>query len=149
MASLESQQLHGTAVSVDGRGVLLRGRTGSGKSDLALRLIDRGALLIADDRVDIVRRANALIMSAPIAIAGFLEVRGLGIVELPYARTSSLALVIDLVPRDRVERLPDPEMTEILGLPVPLVRLDPFEASAPIKVAHAMEQAPSGIQAGP
>ncbi len=148
MASLEAKQIHGTAISVEGRGVLLRGRPGSGKSDLALRLIDRGALLVADDRVDISRRAGALIMSAPTAIAGFLEIRGLGIVEVTYARTSALALVIDLVPRERVERLPEPEMTDILGLPVPLVRLDPFEASAAIKVAYALEQAPSGIQAG-
>lgn len=128
--------------------MLLRGRPGSGKSDLALRLIDRGALLVADDRVDISRRSGALIMSAPSAIAGFLEIRGLGIVEVPYARTSALALVIDLVSRERVDRLPDPEMTDILGLPVPLVRLDPFESSAPIKVGYALEQAPSGIQAG-
>ena len=86
----------GTCVAVDGRGVLLRGPSGAGKSDLALRLIDRGAELVADDRVALVSSAGVLTASAPPALRGLMEVRGLGVFRLPYRTSVQLSLVADL-----------------------------------------------------
>lgn len=133
----ERQQIHGTAVVLDGYGILFCGPSGVGKSDLALRLLDRGARLIADDRCDLRRRAGRLFASAPAAIAGRLEVRGLGIVEVSAMDEAALDLVVDLVCREDVPRLPDPAFRTYLGLPLPLLRLAPFDASTPAKLALA------------
>lgn len=141
-------QLHATAVAIDGRGILLLGPSGAGKSDLALRLIDRGAKLIADDRVDLVNRDNRVTMSAPARIAGLLEVRGLGIVEFPSVE-APLTLAIELVAGEDVERLPDPDAELICGLAVPLLRLNPFELSAPIKVELALNRLHAGAAISP
>jgi HPr kinase/phosphorylase len=118
-------------VSRDGDGVLLLGSSGCGKSDLALRLLNRGFSLVADDRVDIADGVAA----PPPALAGLLEVRGLGIVRMPYAASARLALVVQLGPVP--PRLPVPERHAGLGLP--LVRLDPAAASAPERVALALD----------
>ena len=136
-------QLHATAVAIDGRGILLLGPSGAGKSDLALRLIDRGAKLIADDRVDLVHRDDRVTMSAPARIAGLLEVRGLGIVDFPSVE-APLTLAIELVPGEEVERFPDPDAELFCGLAVPLLRLNPFELSAPIKVELALNRLHAG-----
>ncbi len=125
------RQVHGSCVSRDGDGVLLIGPSGSGKSDLALRLLGRGFSLVADDRVDI---ADG-IAAPPPALAGLLEVRGLGIVRLPYAATARLALVAEL--GAAAERLPAPGRHAGLGLP--LIRLDPTNASAPDRIALALD----------
>jgi HPr kinase/phosphorylase len=130
-------QVHGTCVELAGLGVLLRGPPGSGKSDLALRLIDRGARLVADDRVDLRSRGNELVASAPEPIAGRIEVRGLGIVEAPTVAEASVGLVVDLVAPERVGRLPDPAECDFLGIRVPRLELAPFEASAAAKVRLA------------
>jgi len=129
--------VHGTVVAVDGKGVLLRGPSGSGKSDLALRLIDGGAVLVADDRVVLTRDAGQISASAPAAILGRLEVRGLGIVHLAALKQAPLFLVVDLVEVD-IERLPTPEVVDLLGIPLPLIRMSPFEASAPAKIRLAV-----------
>ena len=118
-------------MSRDGDGVLLIGPSGSGKSDLALRLLGRGFSLVADDRVDI----EDGVAAPPAALAGLLEVRGLGIVRLPYAATARLALVAELGPA--ADRLPEPGRHAGLGLP--LIRLDPAAASAPERVALALD----------
>ena len=129
-------------MAIAGRGVLLRGPSGAGKSDLALRLIDAGAVLIADDQT-IAEPApdaspdGALLLSPPPAIAGVLEVRGLPIMAVPYATAVPLRLVVDLVAPDAVVRLPVPRTVDVLGHLVPGVALAPFEASAPIKVRLA------------
>jgi HPr kinase/phosphorylase len=125
------RQVHGSCVSRDGDGVLLIGPSGSGKSDLALRLLGRGFALVADDRVDI---ADG-IATPPPALAGLLEVRGLGIVRMPYAATARLALVAELGARG--ERLPVPDSYGGLGLP--LIRLDPAAASAPERIVLALD----------
>ncbi len=130
-------QLHATAIAIDGRGVLLLGPSGAGKSDLALRLIDRGAKLIADDRVDLVRHGDRVTLSAPARIAGLLELRGLGIVKFPSVE-GPLSLAIELVPPGQVERLPDPDAELFCGCAIPILRLDPFELSTPIKVELAL-----------
>jgi HPr kinase/phosphorylase len=138
----ETMQVHGTAVALDGCGILLCGPSGAGKSDLALRLLDRGARLIADDRCDLRRSGGRLLASAPAAIAGRMEVRGLGIVEVPVLDEAALDLAVDLVPPDAVPRLPEPAFRTFLGLRLPLLRLAPFEASTPAKLVLAT--APGG-----
>lgn len=131
--------IHGTSVAIDGRALLIRGPSGSGKSDLALRLIEGGAVLVADDQTELSRAAEGLNLSPPAAIAGLLEVRGVGIVRLPYLSSVPLALVVDLVSPSEVERLPEPgDGVDLLGRRVPRLFLAPFEASAAAKVRLAM-----------
>jgi serine kinase of HPr protein (carbohydrate metabolism regulator) len=143
------ENVHGTAVALGASAVLIRGAPGSGKSDLALRclamaptaLIPSPATLIADDRVELKRSQGRLTATAPAAIRGKIEVRGLGIVTVPFAASATLALVADLVDLKRIERLPDPTpRTEILGVQLPLLRIDPFEAAAPVKLLLALAQ---------
>ncbi|MBM3554154.1 MAG: hypothetical protein FJX47_01195 [Alphaproteobacteria bacterium] len=134
--------VHATAVEVDGAGVLLRGPSGSGKSDLALRLIDRGASLIADDQVELSAEADGLIARAPAPIAGKMEVRGLGIIETRHKSATRLALVVDLdCQAGPVERMPVEAKAEYLGRLLPLLRLDAFEASADAKLRLAAANA--------
>jgi serine kinase of HPr protein (carbohydrate metabolism regulator) len=130
-------RVHGTSVALDGDGVLLRGPSGSGKSDLALRLIDEGACLVADDQTLLDRSGLELVMTSPTGIAGQMEVRGLGILRLPSVAAAPLRLVVDLVPADAVERLPERRSVAFLGLAVALVTLDPFAASAAAKLRLA------------
>jgi serine kinase of HPr protein (carbohydrate metabolism regulator) len=139
-------QLHATCVALADTGVLLRGPSGSGKSDLALRLIESGARLVADDRTDLERRGDDVIASAPSAIAGLIEVRGIGIIEMNSLPEAPLRLVVDLVGPETVERLPAPTCCELLGVRLPLLALAPLEASAPIKVRLALRAlAPGGL----
>jgi serine kinase of HPr protein (carbohydrate metabolism regulator) len=134
--------IQATCVVVEGAGVLLRGPPGSGKSDLALRLIDAGATLVADDGVELRREGDAVIArlppAAPDSVRGRIEVRGLGIVSVPTVAEACLALVIDLVPADAVERLPEPASVELLGTKLPRLRLYGLEPSAPAKVRLAV-----------
>lgn len=144
LAGMET--VHASAVDIRGKGVLLRGPSGSGKSDLALRLIDGGATLVADDRVILSRQGADIMVGAPATIAGRIEVRGLGIVRLPCAGPAPLRLVVDLVREDGVERLPKAEETVLLGVAIPLMHLAPFEASAPAKLRLALRLAPQEIE---
>jgi HPr kinase/phosphorylase len=143
-----SELLHGTCVALGRRAALLRGPSGAGKSDLALRFLylpRRGVAapnspaLVADDQVRLRREDNLILASAPAAIAGKLEVRGIGIVGVRSEPEAQLVLVVDLVAPSEVERLPEPGRTvQLLGLHLPLVRLAPFELSAPVKLALAV-----------
>jgi HPr kinase/phosphorylase len=130
--------LHATTVEIAGAAVLLRGPSGSGKSDLALRLIDEGARLVADDRTLLRREGEILIASAPETIAGRIEVRGVGILEVPTVATAPVRLVVELVAPDAVERLPEPSFAEYLGISLPLLAVAPFEASTPAKLRLAV-----------
>jgi HPr kinase/phosphorylase len=132
-------QVHGSVVSLSETAVLLRGPSGSGKSDLALRLIDGGAKLVADDRVDLARKGAALVASAPAPLAGLLEVRGLGILKFPHLKSAPVGLVVDLVPPQAIERLPERQTCDLDGATLPLLRLAPFEASALPKLRLALE----------
>jgi len=144
----EARELvHGTCVALGRRGALLRGSPGSGKSDLALRFMalpGEGALqplLVADDQVWVEASANGtLIASPPQTIAGKIEARGLGIVEVPFLAEVQLVLVCDLVSENDVPRMPpEPwERTVIAGVPLPALKLAPFEASAPLKLKMAL-----------
>ncbi len=129
---------HASCVAVDGAGVLLRGPSGCGKSDLCLRLIDDGAVLVADDQVLLARGENGLVATCPPAISGRLEVRGLGIVPVPSTERAAVLLVVDLVPAAQVERLPPPRRCSVDDVDLPLIELAPFESSAPAKVRLAL-----------
>ncbi len=137
--------VYGTCVEIDGHGLLLRGPPGCGKSDLALRLIDGGARLVADDQTRLERRDETVVASAPASIAGMLEVRGIGILRVPRLASVPIALVIDLAAPEAVERLPGSASCEYLGVALPLVVLDPFVSSAAAKVRVAMRVANGDI----
>jgi HPr kinase/phosphorylase len=124
-------RLHGTCVARDGAGVLLVGPSGSGKSDLALRLLARGFDLVADDQVDIVGDRA----SAPAPLAGLLEVRGFGIIQRMYVSHADLKVVIRLAGIS--DRLPEPERHPMLDLP--MVHIDASTASAPDRVILALD----------
>ena len=137
--------LHATCISVAGRGALLMGPSGAGKSDLALRLIHGNFAaagpvdLVADDQVLIERRHGRLAARAPPALAGLIEVRGLGILTVPFAAETEPSLLVELVEPAGIERLPDPLPTaDILGHRLPRLRLAPFEVSAALKVLLAL-----------
>src|SRR5438477_11549915 len=112
---------HGTCVEINGMAVLLRGPSGAGKSDLALRLIDGGARLVADDQVELRRAGERVLVTAPAAIAGLIEVRGVGIIRLQPVTEATLALLVDLVPLPEVDRFPATRCEDVLGLAVPSI----------------------------
>lgn len=144
--STKESLIHGTCVALGSGAALLRGPSGAGKSDLALRFLDtyRGesAALISDDQTRLAVCGSELIASAPEPIRGRLEVRGIGIVEVATRGEAVLALVVDLVDGADIERLPaDPAPhEEILGLSIPVFKLAPFEASAPLKLKLALDR---------
>jgi HPr kinase/phosphorylase len=116
----------------------LRGPSGCGKSDLALRLIDQGAYLVADDQTELHLDGAEIAMTAPATIAGQIEVRGLGIRRVASVAQAPLRLVVDLVAPQAVERMPEPQHCTLLGRAIPLVALAPFEASATAKIRLAL-----------
>lgn len=131
-------QIHATAIAIDEQGILLRGPSGAGKSDLALRLIEQGAQLISDDRVELVKKGNDLLAYAPTTIEGLLEVRHVGIIRLQNLGATPIRMVVDLVPTQQLERLPEKQMCHLEGVDLPAIRLAPFEASTPAKVSLAL-----------
>lgn len=118
--------------------MLLRGPSGAGKSDLALRLLEGGATLVADDRVTLIPAGRDVRAAAPAAIRGLLEVRGVGIVRRSAVAEVPLRLVVDLVTAGRVERLPEPQWVTLMSVRFPLLALAPFECSAPAKLRVAV-----------
>jgi len=140
-------RMHATCVAIAGNGVLLRGPPGSGKSDLALRLIagpqlegHGSACLVADDQVALSRENGRVIARAPQHIAGLLEIRGVGIRSVPSGEAANVVLIVDLVSADAVPRLPPDPLPSVtlLGLPIPVAALAPFEPSAPLKLRLLM-----------
>lgn len=141
-------QIHASCIELAGAGILLRGPSGSGKSDLALRLIDGGARLVADDRTDLTAEDGALIASPPATILGKLEVRGIGIMTLPSVARARVGMAVDLVDPSSVERLPKGQRCSYLGIDLPLIAVAPFEASAPAKLRAAARALVAGRPAG-
>lgn len=136
---LSSETVHASSVAMDGRAVLITGPSGSGKSDLSLRLLDRGFILVSDDQTIVRRDGNRLIATAPANIAGKLEVRGIGIVEMAHAADVPVALLVELT--SDIQRLPDDSRERpVLGVSIPLVSVDALTASAPSKVALALDR---------
>jgi serine kinase of HPr protein (carbohydrate metabolism regulator) len=136
---LSAETVHASSVARDGRAVLITGPSGAGKSDLALRLIDRGFTLVSDDQTIIRKDGERLLASAPPTIAGKLEVRGIGIVEMETTSDVPVALIVELT--SDIQRLPDDSCERpLLGIPVPLVTIDAMTASAASKVALALDR---------
>ena len=133
-----SEMLHASTVAIDRQAVLIIGVSGNGKSDLALRLIDRGAKLVSDDYTLLTRVGAVLMASSPATIKGKLEVRGIGIIDCDALDAAPAALIvgIDEVPL----RMPEDDVQNIIGVAIPVVALAPFEASAPIKVELALRR---------
>ena len=131
-----SDRLHATTVAIDGMAVMIEGASGSGKSDLALRLIDRGAILVSDDQTLVVRAGATLLARAPTTIAGRIEVRGIGLLAMPYVEDVPVALLVRV--DGAIERMPERSVRNIAGIDVREVAIAPFEASAPIKVELAL-----------
>ncbi|HEV2748852.1 MAG TPA: HPr kinase/phosphatase C-terminal domain-containing protein [Allosphingosinicella sp.] len=139
LPSLSSETLHASCVAKGGRAMLISGASGSGKSDLALRLIDRGAKLVSDDYTVVQRVEGRLLASAPKTIAGKMEVRGLGLVEMEPVRDVPVCLVIDLA--RGATRIPDLEdFLMVAGVKLPVIGLNGLEASAPLKVEMALDR---------
>lgn len=136
---LSSETIHASTVAVDGRAVLLTGPSGSGKSDLALRMLDRGFSLVSDDQTIVRRDSDRLIATAPATIAGKLEIRGVGIFELDHVSDLPVALLVELT--SEIRRLPDDSRERpVLGVPLPLISIDASTASASSKVALALDR---------
>jgi serine kinase of HPr protein (carbohydrate metabolism regulator) len=139
MTSPSSDSRHASCVSIRGVAVIIEGPSGAGKSDLALRLIDRGAVLISDDVTLVQRREKNLWATHPANIAGKIEVRGVGIIDMIYAPEAQLGLIIKLTPE--VERYPfDSQWERVLDVDVPVGVISPFEPSAPIKAELILQQ---------
>lgn len=139
-----TETIHASTVSIGGHAVLIEGPSGAGKSDLALRLMDRGALLVSDDYTILTAIDGRLSATPPATIAGRLEVRGLGIIPFTHVEQVPVALLVRL--SDEVDRMPEVESRWFEGVPIPAIALDPREVSAPIKVElavkHLLERAP-------
>jgi len=129
---VSGETVHATTVQVAGTGVLLLGPSGAGKSDLALRLMDRGASLVSDDYTALAVAGGSLIATAPERIAGRIELRGIGIVAMNAIPSAAIGLAVDLA--GTIERMPEPATRAFLGVAIPIFALDPFAASAPIKI---------------
>ncbi len=148
MSTPAEPTIHATCVRTGGAGVLLTGPSGSGKSALALELIDGPGhgtggplletVLVADDRVLLERREETLLASPPRELAGRLEVRGLGILLLPHVEQVPLRLVVHLCPWHEIERMPEPEMEELQGVSLPIVRIDAERPRAAARLRAAL-----------
>lgn len=134
---LSSETVHASCVAIGGRAVLIGGRSGSGKSDLALRLIERGAALVSDDYTLVRRIEGRLLASPPETIAGKIEMRGVGILHFPAQADVPVALYVDL--DSSPQRLPEGGDGRMLaGVAVPVIGLSGLEASAPLKLEAAL-----------
>jgi serine kinase of HPr protein (carbohydrate metabolism regulator) len=137
---ISAETLHASSVAADGRAILITGPSGSGKSDLALRMLDRGFALVSDDQTIVKRDGDRLLASPPPNIAGKLEIRGIGIVDMDHVADVPVALVVELTVNE-IQRLPDDSRERpILGITLPVVAIDAMTASAPSKAALALDR---------
>ena len=133
-----SINIHASCVYIKNKGILFLGDSGSGKSDISLRLIaDYKATLIGDDRIDIIVKGNNIIASAPKNLSGLLEVRGIGIIKVKTKKKNKIDIAVFLT-QDKIERMPEPLYYELLDKKIPLININPFEASATAKILAAL-----------
>ena len=136
---LSAETVHGSTVAIGGRAVLITGPSGSGKSDLTLRLVDRGFTLVSDDQTIVKKDGSRLVASAPPTIAGKLEIRGIGIIDMEQIDNVAVALIVELT--GDIQRMPDDSRERpILGIKLPLITIDAMTASAPSKVVLALDR---------
>lgn len=142
LSKLNNINIHATCIDYQGIGILITGTSGSGKSDLALRLImDKGARLVADDRTNLSNQNGRLLATCPDHILGQIEVRGLGICQFSPCLKTEIKLVVNLAaPSEQIERLPDHKSICLCGLDITEITLHGYEASAPDKVILACYQ---------
>jgi serine kinase of HPr protein (carbohydrate metabolism regulator) len=140
MTSENAQQMiHATAVAINNQGIIIVGPSGSGKSDLAIRLIDRGARLVSDDQVLTSRQEDFVILNAPASIAGKIELYSVGIFDIPFVSDVRLDMIVQLT--DDAERYPmDVQLELLLGMHISSIKLDGRTSSAPIKVEMALQK---------
>ncbi|MBI3440612.1 MAG: HPr kinase/phosphatase C-terminal domain-containing protein [Proteobacteria bacterium] len=144
MNSTPKEIFYGTAVALQTHGnaasaVLLRGKSGAGKSDLAFRLVETGGTLISDDQVVLERYQDKILASPAESICGLMEVRGVGLLKYPTVSLTQLRLIVDLVPREDVPRLPEWKTVDILGVAVAWLQLYAFDGSTPFKIIKAID----------
>ena len=134
--------IYATCISYHQRGILLTGQSGSGKSDLALQMIQgQGATLVADDRTDLTVKQGKLVASCPQKIQGLLEVRGVGIIQIPYTPRADVDLYVELVDSwQKIDRMPKVEMIELEGIKIRKIKIYPFENSAIYKIMAACDE---------
>jgi len=131
--------LHASCIVLNGKAVLLAGPPGTGTSDLALRLIDEGAQLLSDDQTVLQREEEELIATPPPTIEGLMEIRHIGLVQIPFVPSAPVALYIELTPQgEALERLPSPDPIFLLDQPIQRYRLPAFAASTPAKIRAAL-----------
>lgn len=137
-----------SAVAIDGLALAIEGPPGSGKSSLALALIDRGAMLIGDDGVELTRHGDRIIASPPPNIAGLIELRGVGLFEMPIADPAPLALIVSLGPYPEgfePERLPETlPQQQFHGLNIPRLAFQPGTIAPAMRAQMAL--AKHGLQ---
>lgn len=147
------ERLHATCVALPTPsgplGLLLRGGSGAGKSALALRLIDEGGWLVADDQVEILRDGDRLKARAPAPLSGMMELRGFGLVEVPHLPEVALGFAVDLGTREAVDRLPEEKSLSLLDLELPLLTLDPDAAATPATLRLAARSRAAALQPAP
>ncbi len=127
-------QIYANSVNINGFGILIRGISGCGKSDLSLRLIHMGSGLISDDQTAVIKKDDIIILNAPETIAGKIEIRGFGILNIAYDKNIVLRLIVDLLPVDQIERMPMQNYDIILDVKIPILQLNAFEISAVEKI---------------
>lgn len=135
------ETIHATCVAILGKGVLLLGHSGCGKSDLALRLIDSGATLVGDDQIIVTEHSGMLYASPAPNIHGMIEARSVGILHMPFVSNIPLALAVNLSPHNEPERLPHPSLWSCQGVQIPLLYLSAFDASTPSKIRLYLQYA--------
>jgi len=139
MAPNDPETVHATSVAIDGYGVIIIGPSGAGKTDLAIRLIDRGACLISDDRTILSRANNVVTLNPPEKTAGQIELHSLGIYLVQFISNIELKMIVELV--NQAERYPmDSQIEKILDIQIPKIKLNAQSASAPIKVEMALHE---------
>lgn len=132
-------QYHASCIEWTGTGILLCGAPGSGKSDLCLRLIELGAILVADDRTELEQQGTELTAYPPARLEGLLEIRGIGIVKMPFKKQTRIKLKVILCRTDEIARMPEEETELIENVEIPVIRIDAFTASAPAKIRLAVQ----------